>query len=132
MSYPLYKPDKSRAGQPYMPSNGTEGMVFTAAWCDTCIHQHPNPEKKPQCVDVQLKSMIGEQPPEWIYNHDGKPICTKYKHWDWGYDDDDDDYNEPPGDVPVGPNQLCMPFDLLDILGPMYSDIKVTKIAIYE
>jgi len=52
------------AGRPYMPSNGTEGMMFTETWCDTCLYQHPNPDMKPQCTDVLLKSLLGNQPVE--------------------------------------------------------------------
>ena len=119
------------AGKPYMPSNGTEGMGFTAAFCDTCIHQHPDPDKKPQCDDVLCEALCGNQPKEWVYNSTGNPTCTKYVNWNWGNNDDDDGYNEPPPPEPDDPNQLCFPWDIMEILEG-YEEICITKQAIFE
>jgi len=122
-------PFKKYAGKPYMPSNGTEGMNFIGSWCEECIHQHPDPNKKPQCVDVLLKSIIGEQPKEWIYDDEGYPKCTKFKKWDWG--NDIDGWNEPPKPEPDDPNQLCLPFGILETLED-HDELVVTRKAIFE
>jgi len=116
------------AGQPYMPSNGTEGMNFTGNFCDNCIHQHPDPDKKPQCEDILLKSLCGDQPKEWIYDSEGSPTCTAFVDWNWG--NDDDGWNDPPEPEPDDPNQLCFPYDIIDILKD--DSILVTSKAIFE
>lgn len=104
-------------------------MGFIEEWCDNCIHQHPDPDNERQCNDILLLSLIGTQPKEWIYRN-GKPVCTAFVKWDWG--NDDDGWNEPPEPEPDDPNQLVMPFALMEILGPEYNDICITPIAIYE
>lgn len=114
----------------YMPSNGTEGMIFTAEYCDNCKFQHPNPDNKPQCEDILLKSLLGEQPNEWIYDPLGHPTCTKFISWNWG-DDDDDGYNEPPPPDSYDPHQLCLPWDIMEVL-ESFGDVVVTKQAIIE
>lgn len=113
----------------YMPSNGSEGICFTSEWCDNCIHQHPDPEKQPQCDAVLLQSLIGKQPGEWIIRN-GKPVCTAFVSWDWG--NDLGGWNEPPQPDPIGPNQLVMPFALMEILGEDWEDIIVTPLAVHE
>ena len=127
----MESPFKKFAGQPYMPSNGTEGMMFTGEFCDTCINQHPDPDKQPQCNSILLKSLIGEQPPEWIYNATGHPTCTAYISWNWGNNDNDGWNEPPPPPLPEDPQQLCFPYDIIEILGNDY-DILVTKQAIFE
>lgn len=117
---------KDLAGKPYMPSNGTEGMMFCDEFCDQCIHQHPDPGKSPQCDDILLQSLIGKQPKEWVYDSEGRPTCTAFKKWDWG---SEGDWIEPEPPEPEDPNQLCFPWDILDILGP---DLIVTNRAIME
>lgn len=118
------------AGKPFQPSNGTEGMIFTEAFCECCIYEHPHPEMKPKC-DILSGSMIEGQQPEWQYSPEGWPICTKWKHWDWG--NDDDGWNEPPEPEPDDPDQLVIPFDLIEIMGAeWYKGLSVTRIAIFE
>ncbi len=121
-----------RAGEPYMPSNGTEGIIFTSHFCDTCIHQHPDPDNERQCNDILVESLIGNQPKEWVYDHLGNPTCTAYVNFNWG--NQDDGWNEPDPDidplVPDDPNQLCFPWDIIEILGT--DDLLVTKHAIFE
>lgn len=118
------------AGQHFMPSNGTDGMVFMDAFCDNCIHQHPDPDKTPQCDDILLQSLIGEQPAEWIFNKRGWPICTKWKFWDWN-GRDGDDINEPPPPEPFNPRQLIFPYDLVGLLVG-YDDFAVFPTCIIE
>jgi len=117
------------AGQSFMPSNGTEGMRFTEAFCDNCLHQHPDPDKKPQCFEILMKSLMDEQPDEWIFNSEGWPVCTAWKKWDWG--NDRDGWNEPPTPEPRNPRQLILPFDLIGVLVG-YDDFLVLPTAIIE
>lgn len=102
------------AGQPFQPSNGTEGMVFMDAFCDRCIHEHPDPEQQqPKCNIIMLTMCYSpgekEYPEEWVYNDEGWPVCAKWKFWNWGKDDDGN-WNDPPPIYPDDPNQLCLPF----------------------
>ena len=59
----------------YRPANGTEGMIFMAAFCDRC-------KLEPTCK-IMLSTMAydttdAEYPTEWRYVDD-KPTCTAYK-----------------------------------------------------
>lgn len=96
----------------YYPSNGTEGMHFTSQFCDHCIHDNPDPDKKPKC-DILTAAMCfyptdPEYPREWIEDANGRnPRCTKFVNWNWGTDGDPDDPDNPkrPPDPP-DPRQL--------------------------
>ena len=116
--------------KPYMPSNGTEGAAFIARFCDRCIRQHPNPDKSPQCDEILLQSMIGNQPKEWVYNEQGQPLCTAFKAWEWG-NGEGGQYNEPPKPEPIGWNQLFFPFCITYFL-KFDKPIGVCKTAIFE
>ena len=59
------------AGKPYMPSNGTEGLMFEEQWCASCI-------KRSGCTIV-LTAMAGKQPKAWKFDDDGKPECTSFQ-----------------------------------------------------
>jgi len=103
----------------YRPSNGTEGMGFTEAFCDNCLNQHPDPDNKKQCM-ILCRTMCydineKEYPEEWIYGEDGEPTCTAFVKWDWGKDDDGN-WIEPPPPPFDDPNQLCLPF-IFDEIG---------------
>lgn len=63
------------------------------------------------CLSVTDKNY----PDEWTYDEHGKPICTKYKYWDWGRDDDGN-WIDPTPIYPDDPNQLCLPF-IFDEIG---------------
>ena len=110
------------AGKSFQPSNGTEGMMFTDAFCDNCLHQHPDPNHKKQCM-ILCRTMCHspkdkEYPEEWVYNDEGWPVCTAWHKWDWGNDGDPDDPDNPnyrPPDLD-NPDQLCFPF-LFDEIG---------------
>lgn len=82
---------KDRAGKPYRPSNGTEGEVFMAHWCETCRHYAEvafaeslgvNPR---DCAnDIIFKAMCHEPgepeyPTQWQYGEDGQPRCTAHE-----------------------------------------------------
>lgn len=106
--------------KPYRPSNGTEGMYFMEEHCFQCIHENPDPYKKPKCHIMTLSMAYDlndpEYPKEWCYVDD-KPTCTKWVKWDWNNDGDPDDPENPNVPTPVGPNQLCLPFVLDSIIG---------------
>lgn len=133
MNYPqiLYKYPQY-AGEPFSPSNGTEGMIFYDAFCDKCLHSHPDPDKKPQC-EILCYSLIfeiedPEYPKEWIYNDAGWPVCTSWTKWDWG---DEGNWNEPPGPEPYDPDQLLIPFSITDYFD-FDCEVVVTKRGIFE
>ncbi|TXN80621.1 hypothetical protein [Methylobacterium sp. WL8] len=69
-----------RTGEPYRPSNGTEGDVFENVWCSGCRRQ-TLPDGN-GCL-IQLRAWacdLGDEnyPPEWIYGADGQPCCTAF------------------------------------------------------
>lgn len=109
-----------QAGEPYQPSNGTEGMWFTENFCMNCIHCDPNPEGEKQC-DILCRSLLfkigdKEYPTEWQYGDNDNPICTNWVKWDWDNDGNPDDPENPNWRPPDDPNQLCLPF-IFDEIG---------------
>lgn len=63
--------------KPYLPSNGSEGMIFTEQWCDKCSRRAINPNAKTQCVH-ELRALSGEDNGRW-YSIDGVPTCTAFR-----------------------------------------------------
>ena len=67
---------KQDAGQKYRPSNGTEGEMFHAVYCDECRFW------KDPCMiaaDVFFYDIDDEDyPVEWQYGPDGQPTCTGF------------------------------------------------------
>jgi len=53
----------------YYPSNGTEGAMFEAQYCDRCY-------KHRQC-SILLNAVVGNQPKQWVYENDD-PVCTSF------------------------------------------------------
>lgn len=110
------------AGQPYHPSNGSEGDWFCDKHCWKCIHCDPDPNGKKQCdilcATFWFSPKDPEYPKEWIYDDNGKPTCTSWVKWDWNNDgdpDDPDNPNAPPQPIPYNPNQLLLPFEINEI-----------------
>lgn len=96
----------------YQPSNGSEGMWFTDKYCMNCFHCDPDPDGDKQCV-ILCNSMCytikdEEYPKEWIYNEEGKPTCTAYKHWDWDKMENPDDLENEHYVQPHNPNQTTL------------------------
>jgi len=52
--------------RPYLPSNGTEGMIWTEAWCDKCSRRALDPAAKTQCVH-ELHALSGKHNGKWLY-----------------------------------------------------------------
>ncbi len=80
-----------RAGTPYKPSNGTEGMSFIESFCDRCEKdrlyreacERGNPDGAVGC-DILARTMlydIGDEqyPPEFTHGQDGWPTCTAFE-----------------------------------------------------
>ena len=76
---------KELAGKPYQPSNGTEGMMFEAEFCDICLVD----EKYRQTLDGTYGCRIldfammreptdKDYPNQWTHDKEGKPICTGF------------------------------------------------------
>jgi len=76
----------------YLPSNGTEGMIFEDNFCSHCIHDNPVKEKYCPIITAAMcfSPTEPEYPKEWIIK-DGHPTCTNYLKWDWGNDGDPTD-----------------------------------------
>ena len=75
---PVHLPDA--AGEPYRPSNGTEGEMFACEFCYRCS-RYGNDEDG--YCDIQIRSFwsdIGEPdyPAEWVFDAEGYPTCTAF------------------------------------------------------
>lgn len=119
------------AGEMFLPSNGTDGMIFTEHFCEQCIHEkfiHTQNDDDLKC-DIFTSWMIEGHQKEWVFDYEGWPVCTKWKKWDWG--NDRDGWNEPPTPEPINPRQLILPFDLIGVLVG-YDDFAVFPTAIIE
>lgn len=74
----------AQAGQPYKPSNGTEGHVFISEWCCNCARDKAMREGEPldECDDDEVCQILGAsfrgEAKEWVYGIDGQPMCTAF------------------------------------------------------
>ncbi len=113
---------KDCAGELFRPPNGTDGMIFSEAFCEQCIHErwihHQDENREKDKCEIWSNVLIfdvsdNEYPPEWIFNEEGWPVCTNWQKFDWG--DDHDGWNEPPEPPyePQDPNQLML-FSIAD------------------
>lgn len=71
--------------EPYYPSNGTEGDIFQAQWCENCQHDravwgNPDDPDWDNGCPILAQSFIVPQK-EWIYDDDDRPCCTAFRHW---------------------------------------------------
>ena len=64
--------------QPYLPSNGSEGMAWAELWCDRCSRRAIDPCAKTQCIH-ELRALSGEDNGRW-YIIDGVPTCTAFRN----------------------------------------------------
>ena len=88
MTFPdsLAKLYVEKAGQQYVPSNGTEGEIFQAEFCarcerdkeanGTCLMEDRDAGDDDWC-QILVASYAGEAK-EWVYGHDGHPTCTAF------------------------------------------------------
>lgn len=63
--------------KPYLPSNGTEGMIWAETWCDNCSRRALDPGAKTQCVH-EIRALSGENNKRWYYV-DGVPTCVAFR-----------------------------------------------------
>lgn len=61
-------------GEPYMPSNGTEGRAFEAKWCAHCKNDDWGGE---DFCEIIADAHCGWQRDEWNYLG-GEPQCTAF------------------------------------------------------
>ena len=93
----------------FIPSNGTEGMIFEDSFCSNCINEkfmHTNNHDDKQC-EILNNALL-----------EGKPCLNKdlkFDGWEWfrdkncgNWDWDKDDGEEPPTPEPTDPNQLIL------------------------
>ncbi|MGC1494191.1 MAG: hypothetical protein WA790_00170 [Sulfitobacter sp.] len=67
--------------RPYRPSNGTEGDIFMAEWCERCaLSNFDDPDTSCMINLRALAHSIGdpEYPAEWNYTNGGIPQCTAF------------------------------------------------------
>ena len=68
-------------GEPYRPSNGTEGCSFIEFWCDRCV-KDSGTDKPPLCEILTNTMVYGiddpEYPSAWVYGDDLKPMCREF------------------------------------------------------
>jgi len=70
--------------KPYLPSNGTEGMIFEERWCERCTRHSLNPNAKTQCVHL-LRALCGENNGRWFYDKSGSGECIAFKSREEAY-----------------------------------------------
>ena len=58
-------------GNPFFPSNGSEGVVFERKNCDSCI-------KRWNCSIFNGAIDKDKHPKQWIYSH-GYGVCTSFR-----------------------------------------------------
>lgn len=65
--------------RPYRPSNGTEGDIFMAAWCEHCaLADHEDGGCMIQLRALAHKIDEPEYPAEWNFTNGGAPQCTAF------------------------------------------------------
>ena len=77
------------ANSPFQPSNGTEGDIFFAAYCNHC--KRSGTDANPAHCEIVMRSMsldVGDQgyPKEWVHNAAGEPTCTAFDAELWWHD----------------------------------------------
>lgn len=65
--------------RPYRPSNGTEGEIFMAVWCERCALDDPDGDGcKIQARTLAFSIDHPEYPGEWNFTNAGTPQCTAF------------------------------------------------------
>lgn len=82
--WPARFADRTEAGKPYRPSNGTEGDAFAGMWCDQCRRDADyDPEQGTGGCSIRVEMMAfledePEYPKQLVHDTDGQPICTAF------------------------------------------------------
>ena len=81
----LYQIPES-AGEPFRPSNGTEGDMFQGAFCARCTRQaeyrrtHDGMDACPiMCASYVYSVRDPGYPKEWVFDGEGWPVCTAFE-----------------------------------------------------
>ena len=72
---------RARAGEPYRPSNGTEGEIFQALRWAGCRHDRAS-DGNGRLIELAAWAYdLGDEGylAEWQYGADGQPRCTAFK-----------------------------------------------------
>lgn len=82
------EPWAEKAGKPYRPGSGTEGMAFDEHWCEHCTrdaeYRNSGPDADPAIgCQIIADTFAFERddpryPKEWVYDRDGRPCCTAF------------------------------------------------------
>ena len=75
---------KKRDGQPWRPSNGTEGDIFMRHWCNGCQRDADYRAEVGDSCPIICNAMVYDTddpnyPAEWRYGDDGQPLCTAFE-----------------------------------------------------
>lgn len=68
---------KESGNKHYRPSNGEEGMLFMALWCEQCS-QDENEDCPILAATFYCNANDKEYPREWTFDDDGQPCCTAF------------------------------------------------------
>jgi len=83
---PLAPPIQKGPWPPYSPSNGSEGCIFEAKFCDRCAHEDIETER---WCDIHTNALFyytnqeGFPAEYWVY-FNGEPTCLAFKDRDDG------------------------------------------------
>ena len=83
----LYTEDHAKIvtpGKPYRPSNGTEGEMFYARWCEDCKHDAEYRKTQENGCKILAATMLfstddAEYPKEWTHDENGQPCCMAFE-----------------------------------------------------
>ena len=72
------------AGKLYRPSNGTEGELFMAQFCDQCAYEDVEQDRFCDIATLTMGMEADDEryPKEWVFDEEGRPKCTKFKKTD--------------------------------------------------
>lgn len=78
----------------YRPSNGTEGEIFMAHFCDQCVRMRDDGRLPCAILGLVLGLPQGhpDYPAEWVVDENGNASCTAFDY--------DDGEAEPPARCP--------------------------------
>jgi hypothetical protein len=74
---PVCYPDS--AGEPYQPSNGSEGEMFMESFCYRCKKDSEQSPCEIIGLTMACRDCDPEYPKEWKYDPEGKPTCTAFE-----------------------------------------------------
>ena len=72
------------AGDPYRPSNGTEGELFKIQFCERCRLNTFDHDTGQGGCEIELHTMCFDvddpaYPKEWKFDESGRPTCTAFE-----------------------------------------------------